>query len=128
MIGTPGRLQHTLQKAPEFNVKKLELLILDEADRLLDMGFQQVSFACIVGLFCLLCRALLLAGASVCGTKAGGGALVRERERATTCREPTRGWKVLKFFPDRISFERSCAKILVTLLFGEILNWCDRPR
>lgn len=41
VVGTPGRLQHTLSKAPEFNVKKLELLILDEADRLLDMGFQQ---------------------------------------------------------------------------------------
>jgi len=41
VIATPGRLQHTLLKSPEFNVKKLELLILDEADRLLDMGFQQ---------------------------------------------------------------------------------------
>ena len=30
VIGTPGRLQHTLLKSPEFNVKKLELLILDE--------------------------------------------------------------------------------------------------
>jgi hypothetical protein len=40
VIGTPGRLQHTLLKSPEFNAKKLELLILDEADRLLDMGFQ----------------------------------------------------------------------------------------
>ncbi|EKX42052.1 hypothetical protein GUITHDRAFT_141524 [Guillardia theta CCMP2712] len=40
VIGTPGRLQHTLTKVTQFNVKKLELLILDEADRLLDMGFQ----------------------------------------------------------------------------------------
>ena len=46
VVATPGRLQHTLLKAPEFNVKKLELLILDEADRLLDMGFQQSLNRC----------------------------------------------------------------------------------
>ena len=46
VIGTPGRLQHTLLKSPEFNAKKLELLILDEADRLLDMGFQHSLNRC----------------------------------------------------------------------------------
>lgn len=40
MIGTPGRLQHTITSVPKFNVKRLELLVLDEADRLLDMGRQ----------------------------------------------------------------------------------------
>ena len=40
VIATPGRLEHTLESEAKFNVKRLELLILDEADRLLDMGFQ----------------------------------------------------------------------------------------
>ena len=38
IVGTPGRLQHTMLSVDKFNVKRLELLILDEADRLLDMG------------------------------------------------------------------------------------------
>ncbi len=40
VVATPGRLEHTMGSEGRFNVKKLELLILDEADRLLDMGFQ----------------------------------------------------------------------------------------
>lgn len=40
VIATPGRLEHTMESESRFNVKRLELLVLDEADRLLDMGFQ----------------------------------------------------------------------------------------
>ena len=40
IIATPGRLEHVLRSVPQFNVKNLEVLVLDEADRLLDMGFQ----------------------------------------------------------------------------------------
>ncbi|KAK3809457.1 MAG: P-loop containing nucleoside triphosphate hydrolase protein [Benniella sp.] len=40
LIGTPGRLEDMLsQKRDGVNVKELEVLVLDEADRLLDMGF-----------------------------------------------------------------------------------------
>lgn len=44
IIATPGRLEELLKmKSPEFNLvsnlKSLEMLILDEADRLLDLGF-----------------------------------------------------------------------------------------
>ncbi|KAG0221228.1 P-loop containing nucleoside triphosphate hydrolase protein [Mortierella sp. GBAus27b] len=40
LIGTPGRLEDMLsQKRGGVNVKELEVLVLDEADRLLDMGF-----------------------------------------------------------------------------------------
>ncbi|KAF9578061.1 ATP-dependent RNA helicase ddx55 [Lunasporangiospora selenospora] len=40
LIGTPGRLEDILsQKRGGVNVKELEVLVLDEADRLLDMGF-----------------------------------------------------------------------------------------
>lgn len=41
VVATPGRLEETMAHLPEFNVSKLEMLILDEADRLLDMGFEK---------------------------------------------------------------------------------------
>lgn len=40
IIGTPGRVEEFLGKA-SVNAKELEVLVLDEADRLLDLGFQQ---------------------------------------------------------------------------------------
>jgi len=39
LIATPGRLWDVMQRSRELSVKKCELLILDEADRLLGMGF-----------------------------------------------------------------------------------------
>ncbi|THH31153.1 hypothetical protein EUX98_g3039 [Antrodiella citrinella] len=43
VIGTPGRVEEFLlgQGKNVVNVKELEVLVLDEADRLLDLGFQQ---------------------------------------------------------------------------------------
>jgi ATP-dependent RNA helicase DDX55/SPB4 len=42
VIGTPGRLEDLLAKYPDLLVMKgLEVLVLDEADRLLDMGFER---------------------------------------------------------------------------------------
>ena len=40
VIGTPGRLNDLMQRLPEMSVRELELLVLDEADRLLDLGFE----------------------------------------------------------------------------------------
>src|SRR5579859_5627779 len=42
LIGTPGRL-HEIITSPTspLNLKSLEMLIMDEADRLLDMGFKE---------------------------------------------------------------------------------------
>ncbi len=37
----PGRLEDTLNRIKEFNTRHLEVLVLDEADRLLDMGFEK---------------------------------------------------------------------------------------
>ncbi|KAI8983491.1 P-loop containing nucleoside triphosphate hydrolase protein [Pilobolus umbonatus] len=39
LIGTPGRLEELLTKTQLVNTKELEILVMDEADRLLDMGF-----------------------------------------------------------------------------------------
>jgi superfamily II DNA/RNA helicase len=41
IVATPGRLNSTLGKLASMNVKELRVLILDEADRLLDEGFTQ---------------------------------------------------------------------------------------
>lgn len=38
---SPGRLEDTLNRIKEFNTRHLEVLVLDEADRLLDMGFEK---------------------------------------------------------------------------------------
>ena len=42
LVGTPGRLSDVMRRCPPgaLDVRRLEVLILDEADRLLDMGFQ----------------------------------------------------------------------------------------
>ncbi|KAJ3189358.1 hypothetical protein HDU85_002987 [Gaertneriomyces sp. JEL0708] len=45
IIGTPGRLSDLLDRSTIFNTRELEVLVLDEADRLLDMGFEQTLTA-----------------------------------------------------------------------------------
>ncbi|CAN6673306.1 ATP-dependent RNA helicase Hca4p [Trichomonascus vanleenenianus] len=40
IIGTPGRILHHMHKSPDFDVSSLGLLVLDEADRILDLGFR----------------------------------------------------------------------------------------
>ncbi|RUP46888.1 hypothetical protein BC936DRAFT_146412 [Jimgerdemannia flammicorona] len=39
LVGTPGRLEELLKTKGLINTRELEVLVLDEADRLLDMGF-----------------------------------------------------------------------------------------
>eukprot|EP00559_Dactyliosolen_fragilissimus_P005160 CAMPEP_0184857390 /NCGR_PEP_ID=MMETSP0580-20130426/2553_1 /TAXON_ID=1118495 /ORGANISM="Dactyliosolen fragilissimus" /LENGTH=700 /DNA_ID=CAMNT_0027352963 /DNA_START=440 /DNA_END=2542 /DNA_ORIENTATION=+ len=40
IIATPGRLLQHLEQTPDFDVSALLMLVLDEADRILDMGFR----------------------------------------------------------------------------------------
>jgi ATP-dependent RNA helicase DDX10/DBP4 len=40
LISTPGRLVHHIEQTPSFDVSNLQMLVLDEADRILDMGFR----------------------------------------------------------------------------------------
>jgi ATP-dependent RNA helicase DDX55/SPB4 len=40
VVATPGRLCELMHVLVDFNVRTLEVLVLDEADRLLEMGFQ----------------------------------------------------------------------------------------
>ena len=41
LIATPGRLLQHFEQTPGFDAANLQMLVLDEADRVLDMGFKQ---------------------------------------------------------------------------------------
>ena len=41
LVATPGRLLDHLQNTQAFRTEELRWLVLDEADRLLDLGFEQ---------------------------------------------------------------------------------------
>lgn len=41
LIGTPGRIVHHMHKSSGFDTSNLQMLVLDEADRILDMGFKK---------------------------------------------------------------------------------------
>ncbi|XP_013102709.2 probable ATP-dependent RNA helicase DDX10 [Stomoxys calcitrans] len=47
LICTPGRLLQHMDENPIFNASTMEVLVLDEADRCLDMGFEQTLNAII---------------------------------------------------------------------------------
>jgi ATP-dependent RNA helicase DDX55/SPB4 len=40
LVATPGRLNDLLERYEAFDLRELEVLVLDEADTLLDMGFK----------------------------------------------------------------------------------------
>ncbi|ACO66749.1 predicted protein, partial [Micromonas commoda] len=50
LIGTPGRLDDLMLRSNAFDAKRCELLVLDEADRLLSMGFARAINAIIARL------------------------------------------------------------------------------
>lgn len=41
LIGTPGRILQHMDQTAEFDLSNLKILVLDEADRILDMGFKK---------------------------------------------------------------------------------------
>lgn len=41
MVATPGRLLDHMQNTPDFLFKNLQCLVIDEADRILDIGFEE---------------------------------------------------------------------------------------
>ena len=46
LVATPGRLLDHLQNTTAFQTSELKWLVLDEADRLLDLGFEQKIREC----------------------------------------------------------------------------------
>lgn len=47
LVATPGRLLQHMDEAPEFDCAQLQILVLDEADRILDMGFKDTVDAIV---------------------------------------------------------------------------------
>jgi ATP-dependent RNA helicase DDX31/DBP7 len=47
LICTPGRLLYHLKNTQSFKLDKLQYLIFDEADRILDMGFEKEMMECL---------------------------------------------------------------------------------
>ncbi|GLC71280.1 hypothetical protein PLESTF_001098500 [Pleodorina starrii] len=50
LVGTPGRIEDVLKRCSAVDLRRLEVLVLDEADRLLDMGFKAQLDAVMVRL------------------------------------------------------------------------------
>eukprot|EP01086_Lenisia_limosa_P015890 TRINITY_DN5388_c0_g1_i2.p1 TRINITY_DN5388_c0_g1~~TRINITY_DN5388_c0_g1_i2.p1 ORF type:complete len:686 (-),score=151.28 TRINITY_DN5388_c0_g1_i2:43-2100(-) len=50
LVATPGRILQHMDQTPGFTCDNLKLLVLDEADRLLDMGFKESLNAIILNL------------------------------------------------------------------------------
>lgn len=50
LVATPGRLLQHMDETPGFNASNLQVLVLDEADRILDMGFAATLDAIIANL------------------------------------------------------------------------------
>lgn len=64
LIGTPGRVLDHCEKTSSFKVSNIEMFVLDEADRLLDMGFETK----IRGIYKFLSTSKSSAGASAMQT------------------------------------------------------------
>ena len=50
LVCTPGRLLQHMDSTPDFSCDNLQVLVLDEADRLLDMGFRRALDAIVANL------------------------------------------------------------------------------
>ena len=50
VVCTPGRLLQHMDETPDFHCSSLQLLVMDEADRILDLGFQRTINAIIQNL------------------------------------------------------------------------------
>lgn len=50
LVATPGRLLQHMDESPGFDASRLQVLVLDEADRLLDMGFAPTLDAILANL------------------------------------------------------------------------------
>lgn len=50
LVATPGRLLQHMDESPMFDTTNLQMLVLDEADRILDMGFKKTLDAIVANL------------------------------------------------------------------------------
>ena len=60
LIGTPGRLLDNVQHTKSLRFDKVGWLVLDEADRLFDMGYEKDIARCVQCLSCLSYVAVMI--------------------------------------------------------------------
>jgi len=66
LIGTPGRLLDHVQHTKSLRFDKVGWLVLDEADRLFDMGYEKdiarcvQCCSCVAVMICLLCEFIVM--------------------------------------------------------------------
>lgn len=41
LVATPGRILHHMNETPYFDAQNLQMLVIDEVDRILDIGFSE---------------------------------------------------------------------------------------
>jgi hypothetical protein len=67
LVATPGRLLDHLENTASFRTHDLRWLVLDEADRLLDLGFEQkIGMPSEIQPFCHDCMPSTLQGIRAC--------------------------------------------------------------
>ena len=54
VVATPARMIDHIWNAQSFGLEEVEILVLDEADRMLDMGFKEQVLFCFVFLLQIL--------------------------------------------------------------------------
>jgi len=84
VIGTPGRIEDVLSRYDDIETNELECLVLDEADVLLDMGFE-VTLTHILGRLPRMRRTGLF---SATGGKGGGSAALKSLMARAGLRNP----------------------------------------
>lgn len=82
VVGTPGRLLHQLQ-LKRIQTKELQMVVLDEADRMLDMGFEEEVLG-ILGYLPSKRQTLLFSATWPDATKELSGQIQREPEMVGT--------------------------------------------
>lgn len=91
VVGTPGRIEEVLTRYDDIDVSELECLILDEADVLLDMGFE-VSLSAILGKLPKMRRTGLFSatrtGGKAASSDSGGGGGLRGFVKRAGLRNP----------------------------------------
>ncbi|CAE6429356.1 unnamed protein product [Rhizoctonia solani] len=84
LVSTPGRLLDHLQNTESFNVSKCRWLVLDEADRLMELGFEETLIGILKALESRRRMAETAVNDGILGSEVGGWDWERRR-RAVLC-------------------------------------------
>lgn len=88
LVATPGRLLHHMDHVAEFDCSGLRVLVLDEADRILDMGFSRTLDAILENLPSEGRQTLLFSATQTKSVKALARLSLRSPQYVTVCAAP----------------------------------------